>query len=366
MIQINKYLTGIKPYQISKSADLSFQQKQQYLKLDWNETTIPPSPKVIQSLMDILKTGGLYFYPDVNATELSLAIAEYVKLNQNNVLVYNGSDDALNNIFIAFLNPNDKVLFRDPTYSQIETFIISRGAKIERFLGHTAITFDPEKYCEYLDRQIINIVYIANPNNPTGVMYDKSFIDYLCRCYPKTLFVVDEAYYEFAQVTVVELIKKYSNLIVTRTFSKAFGLAGLRIGYILADPCLLNILKLIRNGKDVNLLAQIAAKSALDDLPYMQSYVNEVIDTRNWLFNEIKKLGAEVYNTPGNFLLIRLVNSHNVQKSLQDNKIFVRDRSSLPQLENSFRVSVGNRLQMSEFLKVFTKILKYPEGQFND
>ena len=135
---------------------------------------------------------------------------------------------------------------------------------------------------------------------------EEAFIRKLCTRYPGTLFVIDEAYSEFAQYTICHLVRDTCNLIVTRTFSKAFCLAGLRLGYALADPWLLHHINLLRNGKDVNLLAQIAAVAALDNVPYMQSHVNEVIATRDWLYDQLRASSVEVSNTRANFLLVRV------------------------------------------------------------
>jgi len=232
---------------------------------------------------------------------------------------------------------------RDPTYTQIEPFVAGRGASLTRFVGHSATSPDPERYREHLDRNQIALAYIANPNNPTGVLYEETFISELCGSYPRTLFLIDEAYSEFAGQTVSHLVRKHGNLIITRTFSKAFALAALRIGYVLADPGLVHYLNLLRNGKDVNLLGQIAAVAALDDVPYMQAYVNEVVATRDWLFDQLRASGVEAYNTRANFLLVRVPNVGRVLEELRKREILVRDRSSLP--------------QMTEFLNVFSAVL---------
>ena len=356
-VTVNRALADVKPYQVSISGQLTFHEKLEYLKLDWNEATIPPSPKVLRALQEILATGALNFYPDVTAIELRSKLSAYVGLNTEQVQVFNGSDECLRIICETFLNTGDVVLFREPTYTQIEPFITSRGARTLRFVGNSATSPNPERYLEYLGKNEIGMVYIANPNNPTGVLYEEAFIRQLCTRHPRTLFVIDEAYSEFAQYTVCQLVREYRNLIVTRTFSKAFCLAGLRLGYVLADPGLLHYLNLLRNGKDVNLLAQIAAMAALDDVPYLQSHVNEVIATRDWLCDQLRASGVEVWNTRANFLLVRVPDVGRIQEELKEQKILVRDRSSLPQLADTFRVTIGTRKQMAQFLSAFSSVL---------
>jgi len=356
-VKINRYLMGLKPYRVSDSSRLTYRQKLDYLKLDWNESTIPPSPKVIQALMQVLQIGALNFYPDVTASELRTKLSSYVGLDVSLIQVFNGSDEALRMVCEVFLDAGDQVLFRDPTYAQIEPFIISRGARIVRFTGDSPITPNSEKYRDWLRQNSIALVYIVNPNNPTGLLYEQDLIESLCAEFPRTLFLVDEAYFEFAGYTVVSLVNKYPNLLIARTFSKAFGLAGLRIGYLLAAPALLASMDLIRNGKDVNLLGQIAAAAALDDLPYMQAYVDEVIGTRNWLCQALRGLGVEVFDSRANFLLVRVADARRIEQSLKENKILVRDRSSMAQLENTFRVSIGTRTQMTRFFETFAALL---------
>ena len=134
-------------------------------------------------------------------------------------------------------------------------------------------------------------------------------------------------------------------------------MAALRIGYIIADPTLIKLIDLVRNGKNVNLMAQLAAISALDDLPYMKNHVTQVISIKDWVYKKLQKMRIEVFNTPANYLLIRVNNVEEVIKCLKERKILVRDRSSLPQLAGCFRVSIGTKTEMAKFLEALMKIV---------
>jgi histidinol-phosphate aminotransferase len=358
-ITTNKYLAGIAPYEVSESAKLSVADKLGCLKLDWNEATIPPSARVIKAVQEILNTRILNFYPDVTASELRNKLSAYVGLDESYIQVFNGSDDALRVICETFLDADDIVLIREPTYTQINIFIATRGAKILNFTGQTAFTMEVDKYDKYLNENDVKLVYIANPNNPTGVMYEQSVIERLCARHGGTLFLVDEAYYEYSGHTVCGLISRYPNVVVTRTFSKAFGLAGLRIGYVLAHPDILNSINIIRNGKDVNLVAQIAASAALEDLEHVRNYTDEIKITGRWLAEKLRGIGFEVHETPANFLLMKVPNSRKFVDLLKANKVLVRDRNSLPQLNNYVRITLGSREQMEQLLDKVVELTPY-------
>lgn len=357
-----KWMSGFTPYVPSQSAKLALQEKADYLRLDWNESTFPPSPLVIKKLKEVVEGGHLNFYPDVTASELRKKISRYVSMDSSFIQVFNGSDAALQAICLTYLDKGSKVLVREPTYTQLYTFVASVGANLVKFQGKDLFDLALEKYHEYLSSGKIKLVYICNPNNPTGVLYEQSTIQQLLEDYPQVLFVIDEAYFEYSKMTVAGLIN-YQNILITRTFSKAFGLASVRIGYILGLPQLMDNINKVYNRKDVNLLGQVAASAALDDIPYLESKVDEVIRARAWLVNQLKNVGLRVHETPANFILIRMPNASEVVDKLKEKGIFVRDRSYLPQLEGYFRVSIGSIDYMKRVLKAISELLPSNKGK---
>jgi histidinol-phosphate aminotransferase len=167
------------------------------------------------------------------------------------------------------------------------------------------------------------------------------------------MFFIDEAYYEFSGSTVVNLISNYSNLIIFRTFSKAFGLAGIRLGYIISNKYNIEVINKIRNGKEVSSIAQLAASCILENYGLVKQRVNELIITRNLFFDKLNNLSNyEVFPSSANFLLLRHVKSKEIIFALNQCKILVRDRSSMHLLDNCFRITIGTKDEMERVLNV--------------
>ena len=354
MLKQNAGIEVLTSYQVSTGAALSLGSKPQYLKLDWNEAAVPPSPQV-RAALEMQLDGELNHYPDVNATELRQKLSEYVHLPPEYIRAFNGSDAALRDLCAAFLNPGDKVLIREPTYTQIRTFIAAQNAEIVPFLASGPFELDVGLLSEAIHDSDANVVYLVNPNNPTGVLYHTATIGWLCQLHPWTLFVVDEAYFEFCGFTSAPLVEAHRNLAVTRTFSKAFGLAGLRLGYLLGGSTVMHGIDNVRNGKEVNTLAQVAGVAALGDLAYTWAFVDGaggVREVQRDTARALREMGLEVVTTPANFLLVKVENVGRVMNYLKSYSVLVRDRSMLPQLEGYIRVTVGTAEQMAQFVDV--------------
>jgi len=331
-MEVNKHLRGHNRYQAATGASLTTEERLHFHKLDWNESPIAPSPHVLQWLHNVLikhRTFVLNDYPDIEAQELCKHLQDYTGIPASGIRAFNGSDDALRTICETFLSVGDRVGVEGITYTQPHTFIRMMGANAVR-------------------RMPFDMVYIVNPNNPTGQLYSPSLIKGICSAAPATLFVVDEAYYEFSGVTVADLVEVYNNLIITRTFSKAFGLAGMRVGYTLSSADLACQLDLVRNGKNVNTLAQVAAVAALEDLDYMRAHVEEVTVLRDWICRELAELGFDVVNPLANFLTIRTKEAYELQEHLYKYGILVRVPP--PSLGYMLRVTIGTRISMKAFL----------------
>jgi len=345
----NRNLDDIIPYEVSSGARMSYIEKREYICLDWNESAMGPSPIVNCALMRMVATGGLNFYPDITATDLRNKLSRYTKVPPEFICCTNGSDEALRLVCTAFLGGGDGVLLREPVYDQIYPFVVSCGARVLSL--HPPSLYEKELYTyrTFIETLHPAMVYVVNPNNPTGVIYDVTDIAELLIDYPNVLFLVDEAYYEYTGVTVAPLVEKHHNLIVTRTFSKAFGLAGLRIGYMLAHPVLMDKIDLIRNGKDVNVLAQMAAVAALSDVEYMYSTVRKVKIAKKWTCGRLREMGVHVVDTPANFVLIQTTNYEGLIEYLRERRILVRDRSK--KISDTIRVTIGVMGQMEKFVK---------------
>jgi len=344
------------PYTVSESAKLSNGKKADELKLDWNESTFQPSSLVRERLQAFVENGHFEYYPDVTARDLREKIAGYVNCGIENVQIFNGSDSSLRVILDTYLGQGDAFLAREPVYTQPYTFVETNGGERVTFTCESPFKKGIEQFRTVLKDTQPKVAYIPNPNNPTGVCYTPGEIEELLSAAPNTLFVVDEAYYEYADTTVSNLVSEYDNLIVSRTFSKAFGLASCRVGYVVASEETIQHLEKVRNGKSVNLFGQIAASAALDDLEYMRDRVQTVIRTRDWLVETLLERGYNAVSTPANFILIKVDDPEATVERLKRIGVYVRNRNYLPQLDGYIRVTIGDREQMEMFLDAFESV----------
>lgn len=320
-------------------------------KLDWNESTIAPSPKVTEAISRYLTEGrGLNWYPRLGSADLVEALVGYTGVSSEHILATNGSDDALHLICDTYLDRGDEVVIPVPTYNHFMVFAQSRGAKLVTTRGETA--FDSNLAgIERVMNQNTRLLYLVSPNNPTGVVYEPHIVAEICERYPRTLIVLDEAYFEFSQITGIGLVERYPNLLVTRTFSKAFGLAGLRVGYLASNPSLVKGLRRMYNPKSVNTLGQIGAIAALEDLAYLHEYLDEVRASKEILREFFEKNGVDAHITPANFVVVRMPDLQGTLSQLESRGVYVRDRSSYPGLSGCLRMTVGTQEQTKRLLE---------------
>jgi histidinol-phosphate aminotransferase len=352
------WLDSLSPYDpVSSLVKIWDRPKQRALKLDWNESTIPPSPKVYQAIVSFLShSNHLNWYPELGSFSLAEALSDYVQLPTESILVTNGSDDALELVCKSYLAPGDRVLVPMPTYTHFLVYVQARNATVVPYFPDDI--FDPDfSGLAHALEQPTKMVYLVNPNNPTGVTYDAEGVAGLLAAYPETLFVVDEAYFEFHGESAIELVSHYANLVVTRTFSKCFGIAGLRMGYLCAAEPILRNLRKIFNPKSVNRLGQIGAAACLSDLPYYEAFVREVTASKEILVDAMNRRGLELISTPANFVLLRVEQPLRFCSDLEQEGVYVRDRSTLPRLENFVRISVPNMTQTYELIERIDRVL---------
>ena len=353
-----KYLDGLKPYDpVSSLAKIWSKPNQVPFKLDWNEATVPPSPKVYEAIVGFLShSNHLNWYPELGSTGVAEALSDYVSLPTENILVTNGSDDALELICKAFLGPSDRVLVPMPTYTHFLVYVQARGAEVVPHFPRDIFDNDLEGIRNALTRDT-RMVYLVSPNNPTGVTYGEEEVEDLLESFPETLFIVDEAYFEFHGESAVALAGRHDNIVVTRTFSKCFGIAGLRMGYLCTSVGVMTQLKKLFNPKSVNRLGQIAAMACLSDLDYYRNYSDEVAASRELLKETLGRRGIEVMLTPANFVLVRVPDAPRFCALLEDEGVYIRDRSSMERLESCVRISVPNLDQTRELIQRIERVL---------
>ena len=363
---INYYVEDIREYRVASHDiwNVEAMQRNKYLKLDWNESTIQPSPSVHDAISKLVSEGNFFnLYPATENSCLTSLIAKYVDIPIDYVQYFASSDSMQEYICHSFLDVNSRVLILSPSYDNFRLTAESCGAEVIYSDMDKNFCFDQHLFEEDIDNYNPGLVYICNPNNPTGIQHSKDYIEHLLNQYPRILFLIDEAYWEFSGITVKDLTKKFNNILICRTFSKAFGLANFRIGYLISNPINIKLINKIRNPKNITTFAQVAAEAALKDVDYMWMYVEEVKKARRYLINELadyREIGR-VFESSGNFVMFEFNNEEykkTVVERLKSNNIFIRELTQRPSVTRCIRISVGNTSQMKCFVEEFNGVLK--------
>ncbi len=329
------------------------------LKLDWNEGTIAPPPSVSAAMIaHIQQADGAYlkWYPHLSGGEaLRAELARYCDAGEENVLVTNGSDDALILLCRALLGPEKVALAPTPTYEHFCVNVAHTGAELVRVDLHDPFLADVEIVVAGIERNRPALVYLVSPNNPTGIEWPVEAVRALAHRFPEVTFIVDEAYHEFGQIdrrtgqpgTCAQLAIATRNVIVTRTFSKAFCLASVRCGYVIAHPAVLDELRAYYNPKSVNQFAQVAAFAALRELDsYYRPYIEATHAARDGFVRDLQARGIAVRSGgAGNFVCVHIADGRTAElcRRLEEHGIYVRDIGA--RFPGYVRITIG--LQMA-------------------
>lgn len=324
------------------------------LKLNSNENAYPPSPQVIQAMSEAVNE-NLRLYPNSRALGLRRKLAEVYSLEQNEVFASNGADEIITLIFRTFTEPGDLVAFSYPTY----TYYAS-SAQIHNVAYHFVETDDDFRINlnDYLDIKA-RLVFLANPNAHTGLVVTPTQIETFLAAYDG-LLVVDETYIDFAEpgTSVYQLIRQYDNLIVLRTFSKAFSLCGIRVGYAFARPELVEALDMTKDSYNVAYLNQVAAVAALNDYAYMVDNAAKIRATREWFSSELSRLGFTVLPSNGNFVFAKHsgLKAEFIYQALLKQGILVRYFNTR-RMDEFLRISIGSRPEMERVATAIAGLL---------
>ena len=349
---INKFIENLKPYIPIPHKIWEQDNQREILKIDWNESTIAPSPKVINALQYFLTNGNLNWYPNTHNNALYSELSKYCNMDSKNIEIFASSDCLHEYILSVFLNVGDKVCIVAPTYDNFRARAQGIGIETLFFDLDCDFNIDFRQFYDYLKHNVPQMVYICNPNNPTGKAYDKEQLKHLIKEFSNILFVIDEAYFEFCQITFSDCLVDFKNLIITRTFSKAFGLASFRIGYCLSQSQNIDLLNKLRNPKSISQFAQIAALYALKDIDYMQQYAQEVIESRAFFIESVHKIGLKIYDSKANFVLLEY--NRNLCEALETKNIFIRNYSHI--IPNHYRITIGTMSQMKRVLNALNDL----------
>lgn len=361
---IEEILDGVKKmnrYQAGKSIE---EVKEEYelekvVKLASNENSLGPAIQVIDTIQSEAKNVNLY--PDSDSRELKTALAEKYELDQGRIFLGNGSDEILDLLMTLILKPGDEVIQGDPAFIKYELSVKSRGGSSVK----VPLAADHRHDLEAMEAEITDktkAILICNPNNPTGTMLKKEEIEsFLERVSDEILVIIDQAYQEYITAEEpfdgVELLENHPNLMLMRTFSKAYGLAGMRIGYALAEPELIDYLNRIRGPFNVNSLAQKAAVTALESESHLEICHNLNGKEKEFLYQKFEELGLEYIKTEANFIMVDTeMPAAEVFEKMQQRGVIIRPGNQFG-MDSWIRVTVGTRADNEYFIRNLKKVL---------
>ncbi|MFO7577070.1 MAG: histidinol-phosphate transaminase [Pelovirga sp.] len=324
-----------------------------WIKLNTNENPYPPSPRVVAAIMAELGDNGdnLRKYPDAGSRQARQTAAELYGVDPAWVIMANGSDELLNNLIRAFAAEGEEIAYVHPSYSYYATLAEIQGARVRTF-GLTA----DYRVADFPARYDGKLFFLTSPNAPLGCTFDNHTIaDLARRC--SGVLVVDEAYVDFARQSAMDLVSAHDNVVVTRTFSKSYSLAGMRLGLAVARPAVIAALDKIRDHYHLDRLALVAATAALQDQDYLRSTVTRVCQTRDRFAAALRECGYRVEPSQANYLFVSPAdrNGQRLYEHLYGQKILVRYFSD-PLLCHGVRISIGTAEQMETTLKALAAI----------
>ncbi|WP_018274032.1 histidinol-phosphate transaminase [Teredinibacter turnerae] len=321
----------------------------QHLLLDFNERTLPVSAAVEDALVAYIRDGRLQMYPAYG--DIAEQIARYAKVEPDQVMITNGSDQGIDLVIRASCREGDEAIIPGPSFA-----MYLQCAKVENLDVHQPQYTREKGYPLQEVLGLINektrLITVANPNNPSGTILSREEIVVLAKAAPEAVILVDECYFEYCSVTVADLVAQYPNIVITRTFSKTWGIPSLRLGYIISARE--NILPLlnVRGPYDINQLAIVAIRAALANLDGVESYVDEVMQqSKPRLESYLDSKGIEFWPSGGNFLWVFFADPVSTEARLQAAGILVR-----PKMDGDgrlgLRITLGTLVQTEHLLAV--------------
>jgi histidinol-phosphate aminotransferase len=320
------------------------------IRLDFHENT-SGCGKAARRAVSALSAKKLAMYPEYEPPTKKLA--RYFGVRADEIVLTNGGDDALRVFFDTLVEPRSHILICEPTFPMYRYYAEIAGAKVKALRYSATMEFPLIEALEAL-RERPRVLFLANPNNPTGTLVTKPAIAKILRAATETVVVLDEAYSEFSGESVVPWIRRYPHLFVAKTFSKAAGLAGLRLGAVLAQRDSLALVKRALPPYPVNVAALEAGAAAVEDKTTLNGYVREVKRLRVWFANELKKRGARVFPSAGNFVLVDFGDAGPALfRELQRSGIMVREKKDLG--PGFARITIGTESELKSLLRLVRK-----------
>ncbi|HYM78623.1 MAG TPA: histidinol-phosphate transaminase [Candidatus Dormibacteraeota bacterium] len=328
------------------------------LRLDFNENTVGCSPRVLECLRK-LNAEDLSRYPEREPVEAT--VAQFLGVSPAELLLTNGVDEAIHLLCETYLEPGDQALIVVPTYSMYRIYLMAAGAQVISVPTGKNFQFPFDQLRNHITDRT-RLIAIANPNNPTGTLTPPELLLQLASSAPQAAVLIDEAYFEFCGQTLLPQRNESPNIFIARTFSKAYGLAGLRIGVLIGDPDQMRAIRRVSSPYNVNAVALACLPDAIADQPYIQRYVNEVLQSRACLENALQSHGVTFWPSQANFILARVGPTPAAAKafveSMRGRGILVRDRSSDHNCEGCVRFTLGPREHTDRLLTALPQTIE--------
>ncbi|MDD6289940.1 MAG: histidinol-phosphate transaminase [Eggerthellales bacterium] len=322
-----------------------------------NENPQDVEEQIKREAMSAVRNVKLNRYPDPLANELRDLIAEANGLDRNQVLLGNGGDELLFNLALAYGGPGRKFLNMPPTFSVYQNNAQLTGTEVVNVPRLVDYSIDEQAVLDRVSQGDIDFVIVTSPNNPTGQLAPEDFVLKLLDA-TDALVMVDEAYFEFSRTTLRPYLMQHQNLVLLRTFSKAFSLAGVRLGYLLGNECVIREFLKVRQPYSVDAVSQAIGKVVFQNRAKFEPGIIQIISERQRMLEELAAIpGVDPYPSDSNYILFKVAQAGQVWQQLFDQGILIRDFSKARYLEGSLRVSVGTPQENDQFLAALRQIV---------
>jgi histidinol-phosphate aminotransferase len=340
---------------------LAQKKQEKIVKMNLNENFVMPNETIQKLLLDAFRSIDVRAYPPPRGNLAIKAISSFLGFSECEVSVANGADEIMDLLMKVFVRKGSKVMVVEPSFPMYTFFAQLYGGSAVPVLLRPDFSLDVDAILKKADKDT-RLLFVCSPNNPTGNQFREADIKKLLQEF-KGVVVVDEAYVDFASGSVINWVRKYDNLAVLRSFSKAFGLAGLRLGYLVSNESIVGYVQRVVGPFNVNSVTQQAVALALEKWSYFEQQIKLVVNERDWLMKKLKQIdGVNPYPSDANFILFKVakedLTSAIVAKRMENRNVLVKDRGHLPLLENCIRVTVGTRKMNQAFLSALKESLE--------
>ena len=356
---VQKEVRDISCYEVKTIIGQNNQEK--IVKMNLNENFAMPNEVIEKLLLDACRSIDVRAYPPPRGSLAIKAISEFLGLSTSEVSVANGADEIMDLLMKVFVRRGSKVIVAEPTFPMYTFFTELYGGSKVTVMLKKDFSLDVDAVLKKADKDT-RLLFVCSPNNPTGNQFRESDIKRLLDEF-KGVVVVDEAYADFAAGSVINWVRDYDNLAVLRSFSKAFGLAGLRLGYIVSSKPVVKYIQRVVGPFNVNSVTQQTIALALQTWSYFKEKINFVVNEREWLMKNLKQIdGVKPYHSEANFILFKVtkdnLTSATLTERMKNRNVLIKDRGHLPLLENCIRVTVGTRNMNESFVSALKSSLE--------